>query len=105
MIFGEAGDCGARSVDIGGRTMHWEGILCMCFVDKGFCPARTSYMRLVDCSDGFAHGKSITTPKKTKMRTLHMHGTITVKRSNYNGMHAIIDRIGQFVVVNIVAAP
>ncbi len=52
-------------------------------------------MRLVDCSDGFARGKSITSPKKVKMRTLHMHGIITGKRSNYNGMNASIDRIGQ----------
>ena len=52
-------------------------------------------MRLVDCSDGCAHGKSILSPKKMKMRTLHMHGIMTVKRSNYNGMDASIDRIGQ----------
>ncbi len=29
MRFGETGRCGARSMNVGGRAMHWEGILCM----------------------------------------------------------------------------
>ncbi len=33
MRFGETGRCGARGVDVGGRAMHWEGIICMCFID------------------------------------------------------------------------
>ena len=25
--------CGVRSRDVGGKAMHWGGIICMCFID------------------------------------------------------------------------
>ena len=52
--------------------------------------------RSTACSDGLIRSweNSITPKKNEDDRTLHMHDTTTIKRSNYNddGMNASIDR-------------